>query len=50
MKLLFDQNLSPKLAHSFRDKFNETVHLQDLGLDSAEDFIIDSENGILTIF
>ena len=40
MKLLFDQNLSPRLADSFRDKFNGTAHLQDLGLDAAEDFVV----------
>ncbi|MGV8092177.1 MAG: DUF5615 family PIN-like protein [Mangrovibacterium sp.] len=33
MKLLFDQNLSPKLVNSFK----ESHHLQDLGLDSADD-------------
>jgi predicted nuclease of predicted toxin-antitoxin system len=40
MKLLFDQNLSPKLADSFSDKFNGTMHLQDLGLDGAEDMVV----------
>ena len=40
MKLLIDQNLSPKLAGSFRDKFSNTVHLQNLGLDVAEDLVV----------
>lgn len=37
MKLLFDQNLSPLLADNFKANFDETVHIQDLRLDSAED-------------
>jgi predicted nuclease of predicted toxin-antitoxin system len=40
MKLLFDQNLSPKLADCFRDSFKDTMHLYDLGLDAAEDLIV----------
>jgi len=37
MKLLFDQNLSPKLAEFFKDSFNNTVHLQDVGFGAADD-------------
>ena len=37
MKLLFDQNISPKLSDHFKDTFKEAVHIQDLNLDSAGD-------------
>jgi predicted nuclease of predicted toxin-antitoxin system len=40
MKLLFDQNLSPKLADCFRDKFHESVHLQNIGLDTVQDMVV----------
>ena len=37
MKLLFDQNLSPKLAVRLADLFPDSRHVQDLALDSADD-------------
>lgn len=37
MKLLFDQNLSPKLVARLADLFPDSVHVQSLGLDSADD-------------
>ena len=37
MKLLFDQNVSPKLAHRVADLFPGSAHVQDLGLDSSDD-------------
>ena len=37
MKLLFDQNLSPKLANQLSDLFPNSIHVQDAGLDTAED-------------
>lgn len=37
MKLLFDQNLSPKLANQLADLFPNSIHVQDAGLDTAED-------------
>ncbi len=40
MKLLFDQNLSPKLAGFFAELFMELKHLQDLNLDIANDSIV----------
>ena len=40
MKLLFDQNLSPRLASNFAEPFNNSKHLQDLGLDIANDSIV----------
>ncbi len=37
MKLLFDQNLSPKLTHFFSQSFSGSRHVQDLNLDSVND-------------
>ena len=37
MKLLFDQNLSYKLAQAFSKEFPGSAHVRDLGLASAED-------------
>jgi predicted nuclease of predicted toxin-antitoxin system len=37
MKLLFDQNLSPKLAIHLVKTFNGSKHLQDLSLDDVND-------------
>jgi predicted nuclease of predicted toxin-antitoxin system len=37
LKLLFDQNLSHKLARSFSDEFPGSAHVRDLGLASAND-------------
>ena len=37
MKLLFDQNLSPLLASRLSDIFPESTHVQDVGLDRADD-------------
>jgi predicted nuclease of predicted toxin-antitoxin system len=37
MKLLFDQNLSPKLASRLADLFPGSSHVQTLGLDCASD-------------
>lgn len=37
MKLLFDQNLSPKLATRLADLFPDSAHVQSLGLDAADD-------------
>ena len=46
MKLLFDQNLSPKLAKYFEEHFNASQHVQD----TIKAFINDLDNGILSIF
>ncbi len=40
MKLLFDQNLSPRLAGFFKDSFDDTVHLQDIGLETSDDISV----------
>ena len=37
MKLLFDENLSPKLAETLSDIFPESSHVRDVGLRSADD-------------
>lgn len=37
MKLLFDQNLSPRLVPALMDLFPGSVHVRDLGLQSADD-------------
>ncbi len=37
MKLLFDQNLSPKLVNRLADLFPDPSHVQSVGLDCADD-------------
>ena len=37
MKLLFDQNFSPNLTKALQDLFPESIHVRDVGLDSASD-------------
>ena len=37
MKLLFDQNLSPKLVNRLADLFPDSAHVQSAGLDCADD-------------
>ena len=37
MKLLFDQNLSHKLAHRLADLFPDSTHVREIGLKEAED-------------
>jgi len=37
MKLLFDQNLSPKLTKAFEDKFDQCQHLQDINQGESHD-------------
>jgi predicted nuclease of predicted toxin-antitoxin system len=37
MKLLFDQNLSPKLVGRLADLFPGSSHVQDVGLECAAD-------------
>ncbi len=37
MKLLFDQNLSPKLVQALSDAFPGSKHVQDLGLEAGAD-------------
>lgn len=37
MKLLFDENLSPKLVRLLGDLFPDSVHVRDVGLNRADD-------------
>jgi predicted nuclease of predicted toxin-antitoxin system len=40
MKLLFDQNLSPRLARLLVDIYPESVHVRNVGLRDADDLAI----------
>lgn len=37
MKLLFDENVSPRLPQSLADLYPDSAHVQDCGLGSADD-------------
>ena len=37
MKLIFDENLSPRLAEHLSDIFPDSTHVRDVGLKSADD-------------
>jgi predicted nuclease of predicted toxin-antitoxin system len=40
MKLLFDQNLSPRLTSLLADIYAESVHVREIGLRDADDLVI----------
>ncbi len=40
MRLLFDQNLSPHLKEASRDLYPESLHVRDVGLESADDVVV----------
>lgn len=40
MKLLFDQNLSPRLVAHFADLYPDSRHVYSVGLDRASDVIV----------
>ncbi len=40
MKLLFDQNLSPRLVALLIDLFPGSAHVRDVGLASADDLVV----------
>jgi predicted nuclease of predicted toxin-antitoxin system len=40
MKLLFDENLSPKLVRLLGDLFPDSVHVRDIGLNAADDPLV----------
>jgi predicted nuclease of predicted toxin-antitoxin system len=40
MKLLFDQNLSPRLTRLLADIYSESVHVREVGLREADDVAI----------
>jgi predicted nuclease of predicted toxin-antitoxin system len=40
MKLLFDQNISPRLVHRLADIYTGSIHIRDIGLRDADDSVI----------
>lgn len=40
MKLLFDENLSPRLPRALADLYPDSTHVNECGLGSADDFTI----------
>jgi predicted nuclease of predicted toxin-antitoxin system len=40
MKLLFDQNLSPRLTRLLADIYPESIHVREVGLREADDLVI----------
>ena len=40
MRLLFDQNLSPRLYESLRDLYPESLHVRSVGLEAADDSLV----------
>lgn len=40
MKLLFDENISPRLVVALQDAFPNSAHVHDCGLGSADDLMI----------
>src|SRR3954452_22461113 len=40
MRLLFDQNLSPRLVHRLADIYADSVHVREIGLRDADDSAI----------
>lgn len=40
MRLLFDQNLSPRLKDTLQDIYPDSVHVRDVGLESADDTVV----------
>jgi len=40
MKLLFDENLSHKLAHRLADLFPDSTHVRNVGLKTADDLLV----------
>ena len=39
MKLLFDQNLSPRLTGLLADIYPESIHVREVGLREADDLV-----------
>ena len=40
MRLLFDQNLSPRLKEALEDIYPGSLHVKDVGLESADDVTV----------
>jgi predicted nuclease of predicted toxin-antitoxin system len=52
VKLLFDENLSPRLADALADVYPASTHVQECGLGSAQDDVVweyAKENGFVII-
>ena len=52
MKLLFDENLSPKLVRLLADLFPDSVHVREAGLKAADDPVVweyAKNNGLLIV-
>ena len=52
MKLLFDENLSHKLARLLEDLFPNSIHVRDVGLKSADDPLVweyAKNNGLIIV-
>ncbi len=52
MRLLLDENLSPRIADTIRELFEEVVHVRDVGLQSTDDAAIwnyAGEHGLVII-
>ena len=40
MRLLFDQNLAPRLVRLLADLYSDSLHVRDVGLASADDVVV----------
>ena len=40
MKLLFDQNLSPRLTRLLADIYADSIHVREVGLRDADDLVV----------
>jgi predicted nuclease of predicted toxin-antitoxin system len=40
MRLLFDENLSPKLPHRLADLFPSSLHVRDVGMKATDDPVV----------
>jgi predicted nuclease of predicted toxin-antitoxin system len=52
MRLLFDQNLSFKLVHLLSDLYPNSIHVRDVRLVDAEDFVVwkyAEEHGLIIV-
>lgn len=52
MKLLFDENLSHKLARLLEDLFPNSIHVRDVGLKAADDPLVweyAKDNGLILV-
>lgn len=50
MKLLFDENLSPKLVRLLADLFPDSLHVRDVGLKAEDDPVVwtyAADNGLM---